>query len=98
MLGDEKIATFQTQTEDTPYTADDDKLVYQIADHLNYSSLDLSSTGLLLQATDYQPFGKIITYEVSSQRVIGTKEEKSRSVILADRSISELKVIWEIRV
>jgi hypothetical protein len=44
MLGDERIATFQTQTDDTPKTPDDDKLVYHLNDHLNSSSLDLSST------------------------------------------------------
>lgn len=44
MLGDERIATFQTQTDDSIKTPDDDKLVYHISDHLNSSSLDLSST------------------------------------------------------
>lgn len=69
MLGDERIATFQTQTDDTPKTPDDDTLVYHLSDHLNSSSLDLSSTWLLLQAVDYQPFGKSITYEVSNKRI-----------------------------
>ncbi len=73
MLGDERIATFQSQMDDTPKTADDDKLIYHIADHLNSSSLDLSSTGVLIQATDYLPFGKSNTYEVTSKRVKGKK-------------------------
>ena len=89
MLGDEKIATFQTQTDDTPYTADDDKLVYHIADHLNSSSLDLSSTWLLLQATDYQPFGKTITYEVSSQRVKGKKWWYRNKYLFANKQLDE---------
>ncbi len=59
--------------DDTPKTADDDKLIYHIADHLNSSSLDLSSTGVLIQATDYLPFGKSNTYEVTSKRVKGKK-------------------------
>ena len=69
MLGDEKIATFQSQTDDTPRTSDDDKLVYHISDYLNSSSLDLSSTGVLVQAVDYLPFGKENVYEVSNTRV-----------------------------
>lgn len=73
MLGDERIATFQTQTDDTPRTSDDDKLVYHISDYLNSSSLDLSITGSLLQATDYLPFGQSNTYEVTSKRVKGKK-------------------------
>jgi len=73
MLGDERIATFQTQSDDSPKTLDDDKLVYHISDHLNSSSLDLSSTGIVLQAVDYQPFGKSITYEVSNKRLKGKK-------------------------
>ena len=35
MLGDEKIATFQTQVDDASYTTDDDTFIYHIADHLN---------------------------------------------------------------
>jgi RHS repeat-associated protein len=73
MLGDERIATFQTQTDDTPKTIDDDKLIYHIADHLNSSSLDLSATWLVLQATDYLPFWQSNTYEVTTKRVKGKK-------------------------
>jgi|GEM_PF-5323989 len=69
MLGDERIATFQTQSDDSPKTPDDDTLIYHLSDHLNSSSLDLSSTGIVLQAIDYEPFGKSITYEVTNKRI-----------------------------
>jgi RHS repeat-associated protein len=76
---DEKIATFQSQTDDSglvpPWEGglgglvSDDQCIFHISDHLNSSSLDISSTGVILQATDYQPFWKTITYQVTNQRV-----------------------------
>ncbi len=89
MLWDEVIATFQSQTDDTPYTSDDDKLIYHIADHLNSSSLDLSVTGSLLQVTDYQPFGKTITYEVMTTRVKGKKWWYKNKYLFAGKQLDE---------
>jgi len=56
MLGDERVATFQTQQDDSPLTTEDNQLIYHLSDHLNSSSLDLSSTGVVMQVVDYQPF------------------------------------------
>ncbi|MBP6981368.1 RHS repeat-associated core domain-containing protein [Candidatus Gracilibacteria bacterium] len=89
MLGDERIATFQTQTDDTPKTSDDEKLVYHISDHLNSSSLDLSNTGIILQATDYEPFGKSITYEVMSKRIKGKKGGYTNKYLFANKQLDD---------
>lgn len=89
MLGDERITTFQTQTDDTPKTSDDEKLVYHISDHLNSSSLDLSNTGIILQATDYEPFGKSITYEVTSKRIKWKKWGYTNKYLFANKQLDD---------
>ncbi|MBP9780002.1 hypothetical protein KBD33_05275, partial [Candidatus Gracilibacteria bacterium] len=89
MLGDEKIASFQSQTDDTPKNSNDSKLIFHISDHLNSSSLDLSSTGLILQVTDYQPFGKSITYQVTSERVKGTKGGYKNKYLFANKQLDD---------
>ncbi len=86
-LWDEKIATFQSQTDDTPKTPDNDQLIFHISDHLNSSSLDLSSTGMILQATDYQPFGKTITYQVTNQRIPGRKWGYNNKYLFANKQL-----------
>ena len=89
MLGDERIATFQTQSDDSPKTLDDDKLVYHISDHLNSSSLDLSSTGMVLQAVDYQPFWKSNTYDISIKRVKWKKWWYTNKYLFANKQLDE---------
>ena len=69
MLGDQRIATIQSQSDEYTGTRDTGQLIYHVADHLNSSSLDISSTGVLLQVTDTLPFGQTITYSVASQRI-----------------------------
>jgi RHS repeat-associated protein len=88
-LWDEKIATFQSQTDDTSKTPDDNKFIFHISDHLNSSSLDLSATWVMLQATDYQPFGKTITYRITSERVKGTKWWYKNKYLFASKQLDE---------
>jgi RHS repeat-associated protein len=87
MLGDERIATFQSQTDDTPRTPDDDQIIYHIADHLNSSSLDLSATWVLLQATDYLPYGQSNTYEVTTKRIKGKKWGYTNKYLFANKQL-----------
>lgn len=61
MIGDEKIASIISQEND-------EQLVFHIADHIASSSVDVSSTWVILQASDYLPFWKTHTYEISQKR------------------------------
>ncbi len=89
MLGDEKIATYQYQTDDSPQTPEEKSLIFHISDHLNSSSIDLSRTGSLLQATDYLPFGKTLTYEVSNRRIKGKKWGYTNKYLFAAKQLDE---------
>ena len=90
MFGDERIASFQSQTDDTLETSDDNnKFIFHISDHLNSSSIDLSSTWVVLQATDYQPFGKTITYQVTTERIREKKWWYANKYLFANKQLDE---------
>ncbi len=86
MFWDEKIATLQSQSENID-NIKTDQLVYHHSDHLNSSTFDFSQTGSLLQATDYQPFGKTITYAVTSARVPGKKWWYQNKYLFANKQL-----------
>jgi RHS repeat-associated protein len=88
-LWDERIATFQSQTDDAPKTYDDDTFIFHISDHLNSSSLDLSSTWVILQATDYQPFWKTVTYQVTSERTKWKKWWYKNKYLFANKQLDD---------
>lgn len=68
MFGDERIATFQSQSSDLD-SSSFDTLVYHLSDHLNSSSVDISETWVLLQARDYLPFWESNVYEIVNKKV-----------------------------